>query len=146
MDTDYFELAEYFSQLTDEELLSRFGAGTLTDTARMVAAMEIRRRGLKPPAIAKTETPAAPEYAGDYVTIARFLNAIEAQVVYSCLDNAGIPAILADAQMVQSNAFLAPILGGARLMVPARHVSEAKAVLAAFDSGAFALRDDDDLT
>lgn len=146
MDVDRIELANRFSQLSDEALLSQFVFGALTDLARVVAVEEIRRRGLELPEVAKPETPGPAEYAGDYETVARFFNVLDAHVVCSCLEAAGIPAYIADAQIVQTNSLWAPAVGGARIMVQQRYVADAEEVIAAFNSGALALRDDDPAT
>lgn len=146
MNSERLELAEHFDQLDDEELLSQYASGTLTETATAIAAEEIRRRQLQLPAVSEPQAPEAGEYAGDYETVARFLNPVNAHLVCSCLQAAGLPAIVADAQLVQTNSLWAPALGGARVLVPARYVADAKEVIAAFNSGALALRDDDEPT
>ena len=143
MDVDLIDMAGRFSQLSDAELLARFASGTLTSLARDIAAVEIRRRGLELPEVAKLQAPGADEYAGDYEAVARYLNVMDAHVVYSCLEAAGIPSYIADAQIVQTNSLWAPAVGGARIMVQARYVEDAKEVIAAFNSGALALQDED---
>jgi Putative prokaryotic signal transducing protein len=143
MDFDRATLITHFAEMSDEALLSQYCLGSLTETASTIALEEIRRRNLSIPSF---ESPVDEEYAGDYETVARFLNPTDAYVVRSCLEAAGVPAIVADAQLVQVNSLWAPALGGARLMVPALHVAEAKEVIAAFNSGAFALSDDEEPT
>ena len=83
------------------------------------------------------------DYAGDYEIVARFLNPPDAYLLCSCLKMAGVPALVADAELVQTNSLWAVALGGARLLVPALHVAEAREVIAAFDRGDYALPDDD---
>ena len=146
MDVDRADLAKRFSQLSDEELLSRFAAGMLTELASTLAAEEIRRRGLELPEILKPEESVTHEHAGPHVAVARFLNVMDAHVVCSCLEAAGIPAYIADAQIVQTSSLWAPALGGARIMVQARYVEDAREVIAAFNSGALALQDEDKST
>jgi len=146
MDVDLIDLASRFSQLSDAELLSRFASGMLTALASAIAAREIRRRGLELPEVPDVQAPEADEYAGDYETVARYLNVMDAHVVYACLEAAGIPAYIADAQIVQTNSLWAPAVGGARIMVQARYVKDAQEVIAAFDSGALALQDEDKTT
>jgi len=146
MDVDRIDLANRFSQLSDEVLLSRFSSGTLTELASVIAAEEIRRRGLELPEVSKPEAPETHEYAGDYEAVARFFNVMDAHVVCSCLEAAGIPAYIADAQIVQTNSLWAPAVGGARIMVQARYVEDAKEVIAAFNSGVLALQDEDKST
>ncbi len=84
------------------------------------------------------------DYAGDYEIVARFLNPTDAYVVCSCLKMAGVPALVADAELVQTNSLWAVALGGARLLVPALHAGEARQVIAAFNRGEYALPDDDE--
>lgn len=143
MDTDYPDLARQFRELTDAALLARWRADTLTELARRVARAEIRSRGLELPT-GELAVPENLEVAGDYQVIARFLNPTDAYLIRSCLEMAGVPAIVADAQLMQTNSLWAAALGGARLMVPASHVGEAKEVIAAFERGDFALPDDDE--
>lgn len=143
MDVDLIDLAGRFSQLSDAELLARFASGMLTVLASGIAAKEIRRRGLELPEVSEPQAPEPDEYAGDYETVARYLNVMDAHVVCSCLEAAGIPAYIADAQIVQTNSLWAPAVGGARIMVQARYVEDAKEVIAAFNSGALALQNED---
>jgi hypothetical protein len=142
MNADYAGLVALFRQLTDEELLARYASNTLTDTAAALAGEEIKSRGLELPMPVLAE-PEDREYAGDYEVVARFLVPTDAYVVCSCLKMAGVPARVADAELVQTNSLWAPALGGARLLVPALHLAEAKAVMAAFNRGEYALPDDD---
>jgi len=142
MNDDYAELVSLFRQLTDEELLSRYRSKTLTDTATALAAEEIKCRSLDLP-MPELSDPEDTEYAGDYEVVARFLNPTDAYVVCSCLKMAGVPALVADAELVQTNSLWAVALGGARLLVPALHAVEAREVIAAFNRGEYALPDDD---
>ena len=84
------------------------------------------------------------DYEGDFETVARFLDPTDAHIVTACLEAAGITALVADANLVQTNALWAIAAGGVRILVPARHAAEAKQVIAAFERGDFALPDDDD--
>jgi len=143
MNADYAEMVGLFRQLTDEELLFRFRSNALTDTAAAIAAEEIERRGLDLP-VPQASGPEGAEYAGDYAVVARFLNPTEAYVVCSCLKMAGVPALVADVELVQTNSLWAAALGGARLLVPALHVGAAREVIAAFNRGEYALPDDDE--
>ncbi|MDX8386049.1 MAG: DUF2007 domain-containing protein [Gallionella sp.] len=82
------------------------------------------------------------EYEGDFVTVAQFLDPTDAHIMRSCLEAAGVPAIVADANMVQMHSLLSIAVGGVRIRVPANHVAEAEEVIAAFNRGDFALPDD----
>lgn len=83
------------------------------------------------------------DYEGDFVTLARFLDPTEARVVCGCLTAAGVPARLADANQVETNAPWALALGGARILVPEARRAEAQSVLEAFRRGDFALDEDE---
>lgn len=141
MTFDLSDLTNEFHQLTDEELLSRCASGTLTDIAQTIAAEEIHARGLALPSPRMTEVMPV-EYEGDFVTVARFLDATQAHLVCACLCAARLPAVVADANLVQTNSLWSAAMGGARVMVPAHRVAEAKEVIEAFNRGDFALPDD----
>jgi len=135
-------LVEAFRELADEELQRRCASGELTELAQAVAMEELRTRGLELPAPAPEE-PAA-EYLGDWVIVARYLSYSEVHLQRAVLEGSGIPAMVADAQLMQTDALLAPALRGASLRVPAPYVDRAREVLAAYRRGAFRLGDDFD--
>lgn len=91
------------------------------------------------PIITASETA---RYEGDFKTVARFLNPSDAHITCAYLEAAGVPAFVADANLVQLNSLLAIALGGVRVLVPASRVAEAKDVIQAFNRGDFALPDD----
>jgi hypothetical protein len=82
----------------------------------------------------------------DLVELARYLIPMEAGLVQGCLAASGVPAVLADAHLVQTDLLLAPALGGVRILVPQAHLQEAQAVLEAFQRGEFALDEDADVS
>lgn len=84
------------------------------------------------------------DYAGDMTTVARDLTPTDAHMLRNCLQAAGVPATVADDNLVQANALWSVAVGGAKLRVAADHVEEAKRVIAAFERGEFALDDDFD--
>jgi len=136
-------LEETFRELADEELLRRCASGELTELAQAVALDEVRARGLKPPAVPEQEA-SAPEYLGDWVIVARYLGYTEVHLQRAVLEGNGIPAVVADAQLMQTDGLLGPALRGASLRVPAAYAEQARDVLAAYRRGAFRLRDDFD--
>lgn len=85
-------------------------------------------------------------YPGDLVTIARPYKPIEANLLKGVLEAAGIPASVADANLVQAHSWMANAVGGVRVQVPASLVEHAKRVLADFENGAYQLDDDEDQT
>lgn len=87
------------------------------------------------------------EYAGDgdWQMVARCLDATEAHLLCACLKASGLPAMVADANLVQTHSLISVAVGGARVMVPEAYVEGAQAVLEAFHRGDFALDEDADV-
>ena len=81
----------------------------------------------------------------DLFEVARYLIPMDASLAQGCLVAAGIPAVLADAHLMQAHMLLAPALGGVRILVPQEHLQEAQNVLEAFQRGEFALGEDADV-
>jgi hypothetical protein len=81
----------------------------------------------------------------DLFEVARYLEPMEARLAQGCLEASGIPAVLADDQLVQANMLLAPALGGVRILVPQAHLQQAEAVLEALRRGEFELGEDADV-
>lgn len=73
--------------------------------------------------------------------IARYLSYTEAHLLKSCLVAAGVPAAVADAQLIQTDALLTAAMRGASVRVPAACATEAREVIAAFTRGDFQLDD-----
>ena len=78
----------------------------------------------------------------DLFIVARYLIPMEATLMQGCLEASGIPAVLADAHLMQTDLLLAPALGGVRVLVPASYVQEAQSVIEAFGRGEFELDED----
>ncbi len=136
------ELAALFQSLSDDALTARAASGDLTDEAQAVALAELSLRGLvRPPRVpAEIETPEP--YHGDMTIVAKNLSATEAHLLCACLQVAGIAAHTGDTNLVQTNNLWAIALGGASVRVAADDVDQARAVIAAFERGEFALDDD----
>lgn len=132
------ELRALFTSLSDEELIERAGSDGLTEEAQALADAEMVLRGLQPSSPAALLEPAM-AYQGDLTIVARNLSATEAQLLCACLLASGVPAETADTQLVQTNTLLTIAVGGASVRVPANFVVDAKAVIAAFERGDFAL-------
>jgi hypothetical protein len=75
----------------------------------------------------------------DLYVVARYMIPVDATLAQGCLEASGIPAMLADAHLMQTDLLLAPALGGVRLLVPAEYVQSAHEVLLALARGDFAL-------
>lgn len=80
---------------------------------------------------------------GDWHTLVTFFSPTEAYVLRGCLQAGGVPAVVADAHLVQTHSLLASAIP-VRVMVPVHRLAEAEAVVAAFQRGDFALPDDED--
>jgi hypothetical protein len=135
-------LVETFRNLSDEYLLERLRSGELTEIARVLAQEELLQRGLVAPA--RQPQAAAPEAAPgtvEWVTIARVLVPMDAHILRGRLEAEGIPALVADGNLVQTNSLLSVAVGGVRVQVPAPFVSQAREIMAAIGGGAFALRE-----
>jgi hypothetical protein len=81
--------------------------------------------------------------ARDLFTVAVYLDPTQAHIMQGCLAASGIPAAVADDQLVQTNTLWTAAVGGVRILVPRNYIDEAKAVIAAFERGEFALPDGD---
>ena len=78
----------------------------------------------------------------DLFIVARYMVPLDANLAQGCLVAAGVPAVLADAHLMQTDLLLAPALGGVRVLVPAVHLQQAHAVLEGPARGDYALDDD----
>ena len=81
----------------------------------------------------------------DLFVVAKYMIPIDASLMQGCLVAAGIPAVLADANLVQTDMLLAPALGGVRILVPREFLVESTAVMAAFERGEYALDENADV-
>jgi Putative prokaryotic signal transducing protein len=84
------------------------------------------------------------EGAGDLLTVASYFVPTDAHIVRACLLAAGVPAVVADDNLVQAHSLLTPAIGGVRILVPATWLTQAQDVIAAFERGDFRLDDDFD--
>lgn len=75
----------------------------------------------------------------DLFVIAKYLVPMEATLAQGCLAAAGIPAVLADAHLMQADLLLAPALGGVRILVPSEYLQQSAAVLEGLARGDYAL-------
>ncbi len=80
---------------------------------------------------------------GDWQTLVTFFSPTEAYLLRGCLQAGGVPAMVADAHLVQTHGLLASAIP-VRVMVPERLMAQAENVVEAFQRGDFALPDDED--
>ncbi len=85
----------------------------------------------------------AEQMKDDYTIAARCLVPTQAHVLRGCLEAAGIAAVVTDDQHSQVDQLISPALGGARVLVLERDLAAARDVLAAYERGDFALKDDE---
>ena len=70
-------------------------------------------------------------YLGDMHIVAKFLSAIEANILCSFLQSFGLEAQAGDTNLVQTDSLLTIATGGACVRVPQMQVAEAKEIIAA---------------
>ena len=75
---------------------------------------------------------------GDWQTLTTFFSPTEAFLLRGCLQAGGVPAMVADAQLVQAHGLLASAIP-VRVMVPEKLMRQAERVVEAFHRGDFAL-------
>ncbi|MEO7497118.1 MAG: hypothetical protein ABIT83_25490 [Massilia sp.] len=80
----------------------------------------------------------------DLFIVAQYLDPTEALLAQGCLVAGGLPAVVADANMVQAYSLIASAVGGVRVMVPQAHLQQAREMLDALKRGDFALDDNFD--
>jgi hypothetical protein len=83
--------------------------------------------------------------ARDLFIVARYYIPTDAHIVQGCLVAAGVPAVVADDNLVQTDSLLTAALGGVSILVPAEYLEQAREVIAAFNRGDFQLNEDDDV-
>jgi hypothetical protein len=75
------------------------------------------------------------QYLGDLEIVAKYLTAIEANILCSCLKSFGIRAEAGDVNLVQTDSLLTIALGGACIRVPRLQALEAREIIAARERG-----------
>lgn len=138
------ELVARFRELADEELVRRVEGGTLTELARQVAEEEMRTRGLvlTTDDLDDADKDVMDELAAgmeveevELVTIAKFDNPVEANVLRACLDANGVFAHVWGEHLGVANVFLSTGSGGVRVQVRSDQVDEARELMAAIERG-----------
>lgn len=150
MDSTHFQ--DFFSTLTDDELLTRVRNGLIPE-AQAVAAQELARRGIPLPAddanadadANNIDPDGQMPWAGDLVLLMQDLSPTDAHLLTACLAAAGIQAVAGDTDTVRNNDLWSIALGGAKIRVPTSQLDEARQVLQAFHAGELSLDDDFDV-
>src|ERR1035437_8153293 len=81
----------------------------------------------------------------DLFTVAIYFLPTDAYIVQGCLVAAGVPAVVADANLVQTDSLLTSALGGVRILVPESYMQQAQEVIDSFNRGEYRLDDDVDV-
>lgn len=81
----------------------------------------------------------------DLFTVAKYFLPTDAYIIQGCLVAAGVPAVVADANLVQTDSLLTAALGGVRILVPESYMQQANEVIACFNRGEYRLDDDVDV-
>lgn len=133
---------DYRTQLatrTDDELLEMLRdreSGEWQPEALVAAAAILTDRGI---ALPEAETPAIDQAEFvDLVTVAGFMNHVDAEACRSALEAAGFDAIARDTATARSDNLLTPMLGGLRVAVPKDQAEDARAFLSAVEKGELA--------
>jgi len=119
-------LAAQYAEMSETELmeLARSYDGLL-DVAQAALRAEFARRGLEPPLVEEREQPELRRL----VTVQRYRDLAEAYVGRSLLESAGIPAWIADENLVRMDWFYSNLVGGMRLQVDERDEAVARQFL-----------------
>jgi len=120
------DLAARYAGMSETELmeLARSYDGLL-ETAQVALRAEFARRGLEPPLV---EEPQEWEFRR-LVTVRRYRDLAEAYVGRSLLESAGIPAWIADENLVRMDWFYSNLVGGMRLQVDEGEEAAAREIL-----------------
>lgn len=120
------DLAAQYAHLSETELmeLARSYNGLLA-VAQVALRAEFARRGLELPLM---EEPGEWEFRR-VVTVRRYRDLAEAYVGRSLLESAGIPAWIADENLVRMDWFYSNLVGGMRLQVDERDEAAAQEIL-----------------
>ena len=82
----------------------------------------------------------------DLFPVASYFVPTDAHIVQGCLAASGVPAVVADANLVQTNSLWTAALGGVRILVPESFLAQAQAIIAALDRGEYQLNEDEDVS
>jgi hypothetical protein len=120
------ELVAQYAQMSETELMELARSyDSLLDFAQVALRAEFARRGLEPPLV---EEPEEWEFR-QLVTVRRYRDLAEAYAGRSLLESAGIPAWIADENLVRMDWFYSNLIGGMRLHVDERDAAAAREIL-----------------
>lgn len=124
------ELREFFTELSDDQLLQKVSANQLTQEALSLAVSEIARRGLTDP----RQTNCPTEQSTELVVLERGLSLNEAHLLGVSLQSARIPYIVSDIRRAHES-YVRLVVLSVSLLVPEPLLEDAQEVVAAFRRG-----------
>ena len=120
------ELAAQYAQMSETELMELARSyDDLVESAQDALRAEFARRGLEPPPVEERKEW---EFC-NLVTVRRYRDLSEAYLGRSLLESAGIPAWIADENLVRMDWFYSKMVGGMRLQVDERDQAAAQEIL-----------------
>lgn len=93
----------------------------------------------------RTVNPSHASSTDALVVVAQRFTPTEAHILRGCLEAAGIPATVSDANLVQADNWLTTAIGGVRVNVPQAFLAQARTVIDALEAGQLDLDADADL-
>jgi hypothetical protein len=122
------DLAAQYAQMSETELMELARAyDGLLEIAQVALRAEFARRGLEPPLVEEQ----AEWELRRLVTVRRYRDLAEAYAGRSLLESAGIPAWIADENLVRMDWFYSNLIGGMRLQVDESEETAALEILEA---------------
>lgn len=139
MDLKVEELAERYEKLSTNELLKRYESGNLLPLAQQVARDELLARGVSlgesegSESSDPTESSTESDIVHDFVTIARIVNPLRANLLKVHLEGEGIVTHLLGGHLGVVDIYLSAGSGGVHVQVRKDQAAHALEVLSKFD-------------
>ncbi len=138
-------LIEKYRSFEDQVLIDLRDDTELVDDAFLALNQVLSERGLKikEPVVEEFDDFPCDDYEDgeDLVTVTRFATPTEAYVFQGCLESEGVPAFVADANLVQANSFLVSAVGWVRVQVAEKDLKLAKDIFISFENGEYSIDD-----
>lgn len=134
-----------YREYEDNALIDLRDDTELVDDAFLALNQVLSERGLKikEPVVEEFDDFSHDDYeeGDDLVTVTRFATPTEAYVFQGCLESEGVPAFVADANLVQANSFLVSAVGWVRVQVAEKDLERAKDIFISFENGDYSIDD-----
>ncbi len=139
-------LIEKYRGFENQVLVGLRDNSELIDDAFLALNQVLSERGLeiKEPVVEYFNDFPCNDYdeGGDLITITKFATPTEAYVFQGCLESEGVPAFVADANLLQANMFLATAVGWVRVQVAEKDLERAKGIFNSFENGEYSIDDE----